>query len=264
MPQRRRRTYIVAYHNQSKIYNDITDLEAWVMQNGVVAQAFPCALKANQKSFTINGTIPEVSANFNKGKKESPFGNAGIIRERKVFTADTTPIYDGHFTTLGEIIIDEKDVPEEYFISDEQLPKWEYAKGSKSFDRVNKDGFVYKYSEGAMAFPDSLDKPSRTMITGEGGAAPSRFKHVIKTPSGRYRRLVPIELERLNMFPDNHTKEASPLRRAFLMGNALVCGVVEKIGGSLHRFIVDDVVLKPYKKACQKIIFIEKGNMLAV
>ena len=257
MPQRRRRTYIVAYHNQSKIYNNITDLEAWVMQNGVVAQAFPCTLKGKQKSFTIKGSIPEVSEGFNNGKKESPFGNTGIVCGRKVFTADTTPIYNGHFTTLGEIIIDEKDVPEEYFISDEQLPKWEYAKGSKSFDRVNKDGFVYKYSEGAMAFPDPLDKPSRTMITGEGGAAPSRFKHVIKTSSGRYRRLVPVELERLNMFPDNHTKEASPLRRAFLMGNALVCGVVEKIGESLRLFALDMQKIQSYSKHNENVLFPE-------
>ncbi|WP_301196824.1 DNA cytosine methyltransferase, partial [uncultured Duncaniella sp.] len=97
--------------------------------------------------------------------------------------------------------------------------------------RVNKaTGFEYNYSEGAMSFPDSTDKPSRTIITGEGGNAPSRFKHVILTASGRYRRLIPIELERLNMFPDNHTEGASDMRRAFLMGNALVTGIVERIG----------------------------------
>lgn len=90
-----------------------------------------------------------------------------------------------------------------------------------------------------MAFPDSLDKPSRTIITGEGGPSASRFKHVVKTPSGRYRRLIPLELERLNMFPDNHTlhPEVTEGRRAFLMGNALVCGVVQEVGKSLYRFI---------------------------
>jgi DNA (cytosine-5)-methyltransferase 1 len=35
------------------------------------------------------------------------------------------------------------------------------------------------------------------------------------------------------MFPDNHTIEASDVKRAFLMGNALVTGVVKKIGTSL-------------------------------
>lgn len=92
-----------------------------------------------------------------------------------------------------------------------------------------------------MAFPDYLDRPSRTMITGEGGNAPSRFKHVVKTPSGRYRRLIPVEMERLNMFPDNHTlhPDVTDGRRAFLMGNALVCGIVEAVGKSLYRFIYD-------------------------
>ena len=81
-----------------------------------------------------------------------------------------------------------------------------------------------------MAFPDGLDKPSRTIITGEGGVGPSRFKHVILTESGRHRRLTPVELERLNMFPDHHTDGVTDSRRAFLMGNALVTGIVEKIG----------------------------------
>ena len=89
-----------------------------------------------------------------------------------------------------------------------------------------------------MIFPDSLDKPSRTIITGEGGASASRFKHVISTEHG-YRRLTPVELERLNMFPDNHTLNdvVSDSKRAFLMGNALVIGVVERIGTELQKII---------------------------
>jgi DNA (cytosine-5)-methyltransferase 1 len=143
---------------------------------------------------------------------------------------------------LGDILVDEEFVPEEFFISDEDLPKWQYEKGAKKINRVSKEGYEYVFSEGGMAFPDSLDKPSRTMITGEGGTAPSRFKHVVLTPSGRYRRLIPIELERLNMFPDNHTlhAEVSDGRRAFLMGNALVCGVVQEVGKSLYRFIYNE------------------------
>jgi len=89
-----------------------------------------------------------------------------------------------------------------------------------------------------MSFPDSLEKPSRTIITGEGGQAPSRFKHVIKQRN-KYRRLTPVELERLNMFPDNHTKldGITDSKRAFFMGNALVVGVIEKIGSTLLKSI---------------------------
>jgi len=104
---------------------------------------------------------------------------------------------------------------------------------AKSFERTNKTtGHTYTYSEGKMSFPDSLDKASRTIITGEGGASASRFKHVIYV-NGKYRRLTPIELERLNMFPDNHTAGVIDTKRAFLMGNALVIGIVERIGKTL-------------------------------
>lgn len=89
-----------------------------------------------------------------------------------------------------------------------------------------------------MVFPDALDQPSRTIITGEGGKSPSRFKHVVQTSKG-LRRLSPIELERLNMFPDNHTLlDGIPdAKRAFFMGNALVVGIVEQIGSALFHKI---------------------------
>lgn len=234
MPQRRRRTYIVAYRKSTKIAQqaeNATDKFQWILTNGIMPQSFPCLPKDQKQScFIISNDIADVSENFNKDKKTSPFRNSGIMIDGQVYTLDTIPVYNGHYLTLGEILIDEKNVPEEFFISNEDLPKWQYQKGAKSLKRIDKStGYEYNYSEGAMAFPDNLDKASRTIITGEGGAGPSRFKHIIKTESGRYRRLVPIELERLNMFPDNHTYGSSDLRRAFLMGNALVTGIVEAI-----------------------------------
>ena len=163
------------------------------------------------------------------------------MRNRYVYSVDAEAVYDGPIMTLGGNVVDESLVPEEFFIPQEGVARWEYEKGAKKIERTTKDGFKYIFSEGGMAFPDSLDKPSRTIITGEGGSAASRFKHVILTPSGRYRRLIPIELERLNMFPDNHTchPEVTDGRRAFLMGNALVCGIVQQIGKSLYRFIYE-------------------------
>ncbi len=243
MPQRRRRTYIVGYQTDSEVAQKIEQLEDWVEFDGVLAKAFEFRAKENTvSSFDIKGTIQEVSANFNKGKKESPFGNAGMMINRHVYCVDAEPVYDGPRQTLGGNLVDEDLVPEDFFISEEELPKWEYEKGAKKIERVSKEGFKYTFSEGGMAFPDSLDLPSRTIITGEGGTAPSRFKHVVKTKSGRYRRLLPLELERMNMFPDNHTlhPEVSDGRRAFLMGNALVCGIVEQIGKSLYQFIFDE------------------------
>lgn len=242
MPQRRRRTYIVGYREDSPVYNKVKTLKDWVLYDGVMAKAFPFRAKDKTVSeFDITGTIKEVSDNFNKDGKISPWGNAGIMRDRHVYSVDAESVYEGTTMTLGGVVVDESFVPEKFFISQDEVAKWEYEKGAKKIERTSKEGYKYTFSEGGMAFPDSLDKPSRTIITGEGGAAASRFKHVVLTPSGRYRRLIPLELERLNMFPDNHTfhPEVTDGRRAFLMGNALVCGIVQQVGKSLYRFIYE-------------------------
>lgn len=242
MPQRRRRTYIVGYRKDSYVYNKVEGLDKWVFYDGVMAKAFPFEGKAQSESeFDIEGDIAMVSEGFNRGHKDSPFGEAGVMRNRHVFSIDTIAVYDGIRQTLGDNLIEESMIPDDFFIADEDIEKWQYEKGAKKIERTTKEGFKYMFSEGGMAFPDYTDRPSRTVITGEGGPAASRFKHVVKTPSGRYRRLIPIELERLNMFPDNHTlhPDVSDGRRAFLMGNALVCGVIERIGQSLYRFVYD-------------------------
>jgi len=137
---------------------------------------------------------------------------------------------------------DENSIPKEFFINKKSLPRFKYKKKKKKEPRKNKaTGFEYSYNEGPMVFPDPLDKPARTIITGEGGATQSRFKHVIKTPKGKLRRLMPLELERINMFPDNHTQGATDGKRAFFMGNALVVGIIEKVGQQLSKFITEDV-----------------------
>jgi DNA (cytosine-5)-methyltransferase 1 len=114
------------------------------------------------------------------------------------------------------------------------VPRWRYLKGSKREERQAASGHRYRYTEGAVAFPDPIDVPSRTILTGEGGSAPSRFKHVVRMEDGHLRRLLPLELERLNGFPDGWTDTGMSDRwRAFVMGNALVVGVVDRIGRAL-------------------------------
>jgi DNA (cytosine-5)-methyltransferase 1 len=134
---------------------------------------------------------------------------------------------------LADVLLPEEEVPEEFFIRDSQLPQWQYLKGAKREERVAANGHVYHYSEGGIPFPDRTDVASRTILTGEGGTSPSRFKHVVQTSDGRYRRLTPVELERLNGFDDGWTEGMPDGRRAFMMGNALVVGVVEQVGRSL-------------------------------
>ena len=132
MPQRRRRTYIVGYKQDSIIARKVIHMEEWVKYDGVMAQAFPFKPKDNTVSvFNIDGSIQNVSANFNKGKKDSPFGNAGMMMNRQVYSIDTIAVYDGPFQTLGGNLVDETFIPEDFFISEEDLPKWQYEKGAK-------------------------------------------------------------------------------------------------------------------------------------
>ena len=239
MPQRRRRIYILAYHNQTDIYNEIkeTSPNEWILEDGTLATAFPVTSEEIlfPTEFKLKGDIVEISENFNKKGTSGIFENTGIMINGIVTTVKTKPKHEGNFIIMKDII-QNGEVTDDFYINEKDLDKWLYLKGAKKEMRKNAQGFEYNYSEGGMIFPDPLDKPSRTIITGEGGASPSRFKHVIKTPKG-YRRLSPVELERLNMFPDNHTKfdGISDTKRAFFMGNALVVGVIEKIGIALKQ-----------------------------
>ena len=157
------------------------------------------------------------------------------MQDGRVATCKVIENYIGPRRTLGDVLVPESEVPSEYYIEPEKLDKWEYLKGSKSELRVNKKtGFEYRYSEGSMAFPDSTDKPSRTILTGEGGRGASRFKHLIKTADGRIRRLVPDELDQLQCCPRGWTNTGmSDGHRAFCMGNALVTGIPHEIGKAL-------------------------------
>ena len=168
------------------------------------------------------------------------FENTGVMINGKITTLKTIPSYAGSYLLLKDLLQKEV-IPAEFFINKADLERWQYLKGAKREMRKKASGFEYFYTEGAMIFPDPLAKASRTIITGEGGKSPSRFKHVIQTKDG-LRRLTPIELERLNMFPDNHTQleKITAAKRAFFMGNALVVGVIEKIGLALYQKIKEN------------------------
>lgn len=237
MPQRRRRVFILAYLNDSPIAKQILKNEEIEISDMLLLKGFPINEElAIPHTNKLNEDLQIVSDDFGKDKKDV-FLDTGISFKGEYKTIKSTSAYQGPFKVLDDIILTNGSVPSEYKIDEDELVKWEYLKGSKSETRVSPDGYKYKYSEGGMTFPDPLDKPSRTIITGEGGKAPSRFKHVI-FQDDRYRRLTPLELERLNMFPDNHTyMEAMPdAKRAFLMGNALVVGIVEIIGKLIWRY----------------------------
>ena len=165
------------------------------------------------------------------------------MHDFKFWTYDVKPNYRGKREYLRDVVDHDQDVPESFFLPADQIPSWEYLKGAKKEPRTNATGFTYTYNEGAVAFPDSLDAPSRTVLTGEGGSTPSRFKHVVKAGNGRLRRLTPSELQRLNGFPPGWTNTGmSDARRAFMMGNALVVGLIEGIGSRLSEAAAEDLL----------------------
>lgn len=229
-PQRRKRVYIYA----EKTPEDWGLEER--MEDGVLASALLMGKPQDFAELKVAEDPYKITRSFNKGGKKSPFLNAGIMQDCKVLTADVEAAYDGEMGSLSDVIVPEADVPEEFYIDSGKLQKWAYLKGSKSEERTNKrTGFTYHYSEGAMAFPDSLDRPSRTILTGEGGSGASRFKHVIEV-DGLYRRLIPDELDQLQEFPKGWTDTGmTDGQRAFCMGNALVVRIPYMIGKEIAK-----------------------------
>ena len=143
---------------------------------------------------------------------------------------------------MGDIL-ETGEVDEKYYLLDEKLEKWEFLKGSKRIERTKPNGEKYYFSEGQLSFPDKLDVPARTMLTSE--STTNRSSHVVKDKvSGNLRTLTPIEAERIQMFPDNWTniesKAMTERRRFFMMGNALVVGVVGRLGHYLEKIVADE------------------------
>lgn len=229
-PQRRKRVYIFAEREASP----------WELaeraQTGVMSSAFPVATPEDTRKFELQRDPYEITQSFALAGKKSPFGTGGVMQGFKVFTWDLVESYSGKRATLGDVLVPATEVPEAFWLSADKEPMWRYLKGAKREERVDKrTGYTYTYSEGSMSFPDPTDRPSRTILTGEGGAGASRFKHVVEQ-DGRLRRLVPDELDRLQGFPTGWTNTGmSDGRRAFCMGNALVVGIPHAIGQEIAR-----------------------------
>jgi len=198
----------------------------------------------------------------------------GKSTENRFWTTKVKPDFDGERITLGDVLEDRFD--KKYEVDASRIDEWNYAKGNKNEFRIRKsdrdnvdpellatydlcmtrpfaeraglwsqhrpkfmaevgDNKFYRYDEGTMGL-DSTEKASRTVVTAEIGSSPSRMRHIFEDSPGRFRRLSPMETERLNMFPDNWTKmndekgkEIPDSKRGFMMGNALVVGIIQRL-----------------------------------
>jgi len=239
-PQRRRRIYIFAYRKSTKYYEAMKDLTPFeiIFKKGVFAKAFKVE-KFDEKKIKEYDFIKDykdlvvVSDRF-----KADFENSGYMINGKVYTIKTIPVQSNPIS-LGEIV-EKEGVDAHYFLNESQRKKYEYLRGPKKIPRIDKNGFEYMYSEGSMSPYDDLSLPARTMLTSEGTT--NRSTHIVMDPKRqKLRLLTPIECERINQFPDNWTNSGMPeKRRYFMMGNALVCGIIKKIGVQLSKIIEKD------------------------
>lgn len=256
--QRRRRTFIFAFNKKTKYFNNIvenTSLENLVAE-GIFAKRFNVVASKEDvilNSIKLSDDIQEISDNF-----KFEFENSGIMIDGEIHTIKLqvgNPVQKQ--VLLGDLV--ENNAAEKYFIKEEDFANWEYLKGPKAIPRKSKDGHEYMFREGGIAFPDPLDKPARTMLTSE--ASKNRSTHVIEdVTTKKFRKLTPLECERINGFPDNWTDSGmTDSNRYFCMGNALVVGVIKELADEIGN-IIDGESSNADKKSevLNKISFIER------
>ena len=269
--QRRRRTFIFAYKNDTKYAKRILEYVNYIamhgdemhrhsvakiiLSQGFFASCFP--VTPLDAKYVKIGKIPkgigELSDSFS-----FTFENSGVMLDGTIYTAKTTPEYNGKQITLGDIM-ESDEVDKQFFIPKEKLyytshnvthsdetkerltkeerQTWQYLKGAKKLCRTAANGHEYVFSEGAIPMIDEYDKPARTMLTSEGSF--SRTTHIVRDKqTGEIRLLTPVEMERIQGFPSNWTKEClvdgekveMPVnKRKFMMGNALVVNLISQM-----------------------------------
>jgi len=238
LPQKRRRTYIFAYHKSTNYYKQMQKISDYdvIFSKGMFVQQFPIVesyKEISESSVAEYKDLIEVSNMF-----KCQFYNAGVMKKGGIYTVKIKPDYNLVYPLRN--IREESKVDEKYFLTEPQIEKFAYLKGGKRIPRVKPNGDPYYYAEGAMPFPDNLDAPARTMLTSESGV--SRTTHVIEDfKTKKLRLLTPRECERINGFPDDWTNTGmTDKKRYFMMGNALVVGVIEKIGIELEKIIDEE------------------------
>lgn len=241
-PQKRRRVFIFAFKKNTKYAKSLKTIDEFKLINeNLLNDTFPCVIKVDTiKNISLKNymDIVDVSDNYKEGK----FYQTGCMIDGKVITAEFEPLTEKIFPLRKIIEVSEKYNPDDmskYIVDNEKLDKWKYLKGSKRIERTNKAGHSYVYSEGAMSFPENLDSPARTMLTSEGTL--NRSSHIIYDKKiEKYRIITEVEAELIQMFPANWTNTMPSRKRYFMMGNALVTGIISRLEPGLRKIISEE------------------------
>jgi DNA (cytosine-5)-methyltransferase 1 len=237
-PQNRRRVYIFGYKNNTNVYKKYENISS--IDQGFFEKAFRSAkvYPKNMDLFNQNYHTyhtQHATYNLNEINKDEPimYFNSGYCVNGIVKTFKTIPDQQ-QAKPLKDLL--EKHVADQYYLTQHQIEKMAYLKSKKRIPKTKDDGFSYIYQEGQMAFPDSIDKPARTIITGEGKI--DRSTHVINDGKG-LRFLTPIEVERINGFPDNWTAHVPLRKRYLIMGRGISINILQRISVILYNEIKD-------------------------
>ncbi len=162
------------------------------------------------------------------------FKKTGVMVDGRVFMSNYQPKTIEPQSLQSIIKSNESD--ESLYLSPEKEQKFKELKSGFRTTKISKTGHEYPYGMGAIAFPDPLDKPARTMVTSEHTV--SRMSHVVEDPGNNRLRLIsPEEAEKINTFPAGWTsgENITPSNRYFMMGNALVVDLVKVIGIEIEK-----------------------------
>ncbi|MCF0241116.1 MAG: DNA (cytosine-5-)-methyltransferase [Treponema sp.] len=257
--QRRRRTFIFAYKNNTNFAQSLTndDVKNLLQKSGFFAQTFPIKDFDDNavKSTEISSDILDVSNNFAFDFENSGIAINGRIHTVKSVAKKIEPIPLGALLEDGEVaqkyFISDKDLyftnPEsthsdetEEELSPESRHTWQYLKGAKRKYRTAANGHQYIYTEGAIPMIDEWNVPARTMLTSESSF--NRSTHIVRDKqTQKIRLLTPIETERIQGFPDNWTNTGMPEKmRYFCMGNALVVPMIETMEKTISKIFEEE------------------------
>lgn len=239
--QRRRRVYIFAWRKELEYNTHFNNLsvENYTLRDSLLSKSFPVVFESQLNNnlkivnlFNYYDTA-DMTENF-----YFQFENSGILKDGIVYTLKTKPELEKPINLIE--LREESDDLSKYLLNMKQIEKFQYLKSGKRIKRIKPNGDNYIYSEGGMKFPDCLDLPGRTILTSEGSV--NRSTHVIEDKSSKKLRFItPVEAERMQCFPDNWTKTGMPdSKRYFMMGNAIVTKIVNRLEPELKRIIENE------------------------
>ena len=229
MPQKRRRVFIFGWHRSTKYATKTIKEPA----SCLFWKQFPSFTEVEYQTIKLH----EDPQKYMDSSETVSFGNAGKVINGTLRAYRLKPIQEGS-KPLKELLVPHCD-DQALYLTEKQIQQFTYLKGKKKVERKRKDGSIWFYTEGACSFPDHLDLPSRTMLTSEGTV--NRSTHVVEDLSNQKMRfLTPVEAERLQMFPDHWTEGMPARKRYFMMGNALVTGIVSRLEPKIGALIEDE------------------------